>query len=131
MNSVKALVAAIQVVVVTTALPHHNPGATQKVKVDLYVQKVAAEASIAVWSADRSKVFGYKCGTSLNSRAFWRYPVTFDVDAYGAGSLRIGSENFTIHHDPDLSGGIIYGRMHSANEILVTCSFTLPPELQL
>ncbi|KAL2015570.1 hypothetical protein VTK56DRAFT_5219 [Thermocarpiscus australiensis] len=113
------------------AVPHPTHRDLQELNVVLQVHKVSSEASIAVWNADRSTAFGYKCNTSLRSGAFQLHPISFNVNEYGAGNLSIGSDNYTIHHDHAFSGGITCGRMHSATEILVTCSFTPPANLRL
>lgn len=97
----------------------------------LHLRKCSSEASITVWSADRSAAFGYGCGTSLGSGAFLGHPIAFDVDENGVGNLSVGRNRYTIHEDPAVSGAITCVRITSDAEAFVTCSVGVPADVSL
>ena len=104
---------------------------TQTVNVVLRVNKVTSDAAIDVWNESKSEVLAQACSRSLTSGSFESSPILFTVDEYGAGTLSIGTQTYTIHDDPDVSGGIICGRIASPSELVVSCNVSIPESLQL
>lgn len=114
------------------AIPLSESGQdTQTVKVVLQVNKAASEATIEVWDHDRSQVFARSCSPSLAIGAFQSTPLNFTVNGSGAGTVRIGAKHYTVHSDPAISGGIICGRLSSADGAVVSCDVPVPASLQL
>ncbi|EAQ92762.1 hypothetical protein CHGG_00997 [Chaetomium globosum CBS 148.51] len=104
---------------------------TQTVNVVLRVNKVTSGAAIDVWNESKSEVLAQACSRSLTSGSFESSPILFTVDEYGAGTLSIGTQTYTIHDDPDVSGGIICGRIASPSELAISCDVSIPESLQL
>ncbi|KXX80396.1 hypothetical protein MMYC01_204597 [Madurella mycetomatis] len=103
----------------------------QAVNVVLQVNKVTSEAAIDVWNREKSEVFAHSCSRSLASGPFENTPLVFTVNEYGAGNFSVGPQNYTIHDDLEISGGIICGRIASPGEIIVSCDVPVSASLQL
>ncbi|KAH6650203.1 hypothetical protein F5144DRAFT_636699 [Chaetomium tenue] len=103
----------------------------QTVNVVLRVNKVTSDSAIDVWNESKSEVLAQACSRSLKSGSFESSPILFTVDEYGAGTLSIGTQTYTIHDDPDVSGGIICGRIASPSELAISCDVLIPESLQL
>jgi hypothetical protein len=129
MKPLKALISGAPVAL--AAIVRHPAGQGTQVNVVLQLHKGSSESSVAVQNADRSEVLQYGCGTSLSLGAFQAYPLAFNVNENGAGNIIIGSDTYLIHEDPNVSGGISCGRLHSSTETMVTCAVTLPTSMRL
>ncbi|KAK4105444.1 hypothetical protein N658DRAFT_512893 [Parathielavia hyrcaniae] len=110
---------------------HRVRQSPQNVNLVLQLRKASSEASIVVQNADRSGILQYDCATSLSSGAFQKYPIAFNVDGSGSGSLSIGPDSYTIHEIPEFSGGISCIRLHSSTEIMVACTVSLSANIPL
>ncbi|KAH7308430.1 hypothetical protein B0I35DRAFT_491514 [Stachybotrys elegans] len=86
------------------------------------------EPSITAYSHDRSQVVGHSCSTSLTLE---NSVVAFDVDQNGAGSITLDEEEYKVHDDPEISGGVICGRIHNDAETVVNCELVVPDALDL
>ncbi|KAB5586295.1 hypothetical protein GE09DRAFT_984522, partial [Coniochaeta sp. 2T2.1] len=104
---------------------------TQTVKVLFQVNEAASEAVIEVWDHARSEIFARSCSLSLATGAFQSTPFNFTVDGSGAGTVRIGARDYTVHSNPAISGGITCGRLSSADGAVVSCDVPIPASLQL
>jgi hypothetical protein len=113
-----------------TRLLHLPPG-TQAVNVVLQVNKITSEAAVDVWNEDKSDVLAHSCSSSVASGSFESTPLVFAVNEYGAGNLNVGAQTYTIHDTPEISGGIICGRITSPGEIIVSCEVPVSASLQL
>jgi hypothetical protein len=109
---------------------HLAPG-SQAVSVVLQVNKATSEAAIDVWDETKSAVFAHSCSRTLASGSFASAPLAFTVNEQGAGSLSVGPQNYTIHDDAEISGGIVCGRAASNDEVVVSCEVPVPSSLKL
>jgi hypothetical protein len=121
---------ALLPVALGTRLLHLPPG-TQAVNVVLQVNRITSEAAVDVWSEDKSDVLAHSCSGSVASGSFESTPLVFAVNEYGAGNLKVGAQTYTIHDKPEISGGIICGRITSPGEIIVSCDVPVSASLQL
>ena len=102
---------------------------TRNAHVVLQVNKVTAEAAVEVWNLNKSEVFAQSCSRLLISEPFKSTPVAFSVNDYGAGNLTIGQQTYMIHEKPEISGGIVCGRIVSPDEIIVSCEVAISQSL--
>jgi len=102
----------------------------QELNVVFQYNKITTQSSISVWDKERTQLVGHSCSASLVSGAFLDYPISFEVDQDGAGTITIGSANHIIHEKPSIAGGISCNRMHSLDESLVACTVTAPEAMQ-
>lgn len=102
-------------------------------EVDIVIQRLkgTAEIDVAVVDKESSEVLGYACSEKLDSGVFAKFPVSADINEYGAGTITLGSTTYKVHEDPSVSGGVSCTKMYDAQEIFVTCSATVPASLQL
>ena len=107
------------------------PGETQEIQVALSINKESSLSSITAWNKDKSATLGHSCSTKLSTGTFEATPIRFDVDATGSGSVHIGSHSYTVHSNPEFSGGITCSRMVSVAETYVACTLLVPTELKL
>ncbi|KAK7943714.1 uncharacterized protein PG986_012827 [Apiospora aurea] len=100
-------------------------------QVTLQLIKDTNEVSISAWNNERSALVGHSCSKVLATGAFQSHPISFEVDLNGAGNVTIGDRSYLVHGEPDKSGGISCGRIHSQVEALVNCHITLPTSRKL
>jgi hypothetical protein len=113
-----------------TPLVLSAPG-TQSVNVVLQVNKITSEAAIDVWNNNKSEVLAHSCSLSLASGSFEGTPLAFAVNEYGAGNFSVGPQTYAIHDNPDISGGIVCGRIASPGEFIVSCDVPVSASLPL
>ncbi|KAK0640732.1 hypothetical protein B0T16DRAFT_495584 [Cercophora newfieldiana] len=106
-----------------------NAKGSQELSIEFQYDKATAQSSLAVWNKDRTTLFGHSCSTSLNT--FQDNPISFEVDQDGAGNLTIGSANFLVHEDANISGGVSCNRMYSPSESVVVCAIHVSQEVPL
>jgi hypothetical protein len=114
----------------STPLVQHTRD-TQVVNIVLQVNKVTSEAAIDVWNNNSSEVLAHSCSLSLASGSFEGTPLGFTVNDYGAGNLSVGQQTYAIHDKPEISGGIVCGRIASPDEVIVSCRVPISAPLQL
>ncbi|KAK6218085.1 hypothetical protein QIS74_02517 [Colletotrichum tabaci] len=103
--------------------------ASQNIQVTLHFLKAEhMQPSMTAYNNDRSKVIGRSCSTSL---ALGTSSIVFAVDRNGSGNITVNEREFRVIDDPELSGGIVCGRMHSDLETVVNCEVAVPASLDL
>ncbi|OBU00954.1 hypothetical protein VE01_00773 [Pseudogymnoascus verrucosus] len=102
-------------------------------EVNVVIQRLkgTAETDVAIVDKESSEVLGYACSDKLDSGAFAKFPVSADINEYGAGTITLGTTKYTVHEDPNVSGGVSCMKMYDEQEIFVTCAATIPASLQL
>lgn len=102
-------------------------------EVNVVIQRLkgTAETDVAIVDKESSKVLGYACSDKIDSGAFANFPVSADINEYGAGTITLGTTTYTVHEDPSVSGGVSCTKMYDEQEIFVTCAATVPASLQL
>lgn len=102
-------------------------------EVNVVIQRLkgTAETDVAIVDKESSEVLGYACSDKLDSGAFAKFPVSADINEYGAGTITLGITKYTVHEDPSVSGGVSCTKMYDEQEIFVTCAATVPASLQL
>lgn len=111
-----------------SVLPRGRP---QDVHVVLHAHKESSEASIEIFNKEHSALLLHSCASTLTSGPFKDHHIDFTVDENGAGSLAVGSKQYTIHHDAAKSGGIECDRIVNDVETLISCLVPLPYDIQL
>lgn len=131
MKFLMAISAVVGFVPLALAAPSgtHAQKNIQKVNVVIQQIKATSEMDITVLSEDTSQVLGYACSNTLKSGALSGLPIAATVDENGAGTLAVGSKNYTIHEDPKTSGGISCARMYNDVESFMTCAVPVPVSL--
>lgn len=91
----------------------------------------AADSNITVEVLSTDGLVGWSFSSSLDSGAFEKLPIIFDVDERGSGNLTVGPSTYLIHEDANYSGGIVCGRMFNQAEAAVSCTVAVPADLPL
>ncbi|OBT64832.1 hypothetical protein VE03_06403 [Pseudogymnoascus sp. 23342-1-I1] len=102
-------------------------------EVNIVIQRLkgTAETDVAIVDKESSEVLGYACSNKIDSGAFAKFPVSADINEYGAGTITLGTKTYKVHEDPSVSGGVSCTKMYDEQEIYVTCSATVPASLKL
>jgi len=103
----------------------------QDIHVTLSLKKTTSEVSLSAWNQDKSALIGHSCSTTLSTGLFKASPISFKVGENASGSLTIGTQIYTIHENPEISGGISCNSIDSLSEAIVTCAVIVPSSLQL
>ncbi|KFY39147.1 hypothetical protein V495_06128 [Pseudogymnoascus sp. VKM F-4514 (FW-929)] len=102
-------------------------------EVNVVIQRIkeTSETDVAIVDKVSSKVLGYACSNKVDSGAFAKFPVSADINEFGAGTITIGTTTYKIHEDPSVSGGVTCTKMYDEQEVFVTCAASVPASLQL
>lgn len=103
----------------------------QNVNIVYHVSKESGETSIEIFNENESELLVHSCSQSLISGAFLKDSVIFNVDAEGAGTLQIGTQNYVVHDNLTISGGVECGRISSPMELIINCLAPVPKALPL
>ena len=117
-----------------SATPLGRAAASPNVQVTLHFLKGDyAQPSIIAYNGDRSEVIGHSCSFSLTlgAASASSTSIVFSVDQNGSGNITVGNKEFKVLDDPEVSGGIICGRLHDDVETVVNCEVTVPDAFNL
>ena len=94
--------------------------------------KITSEKQIVVKDSSTEDIFGSACSNALITGMFADFGIVADVGPNGDGNVTAGPFTFSVHENPQYSGGITCYRMYNDNESSMVCDdIPLPSTVQL
>ncbi|KAF7555826.1 hypothetical protein G7Z17_g1937 [Cylindrodendrum hubeiense] len=99
---------------------------SQEVRAVFSYAKASSTTLVKVFNADKSEFYGESDGSSIESGNFAKFPITFDVDEIGFGSIAFGNSSYLTRSNREESGGAICHRKFNADTAEVDCWLPIP-----
>lgn len=94
---------------------------TRHVEVTVQLDKTTMERELQVLDPSTGRILGHSCTNTLSSGNFAQLPILADLDENGDGHLVVGATKYLVHENPEYSGGISCGTMHSDMDMFMSC----------
>ncbi|KAI3010078.1 hypothetical protein CBS147346_1860 [Aspergillus niger] len=102
------------------------------VRVTVQQHKITSEKQIVVKDSSTEDIFGSSCSNALTTGVFANFGIVANVGPNGDGNITAGTSTFSVHENPQYSGGITFYRMYNDNESFMVCDgVPLPSTAQL
>lgn len=105
----------------TLAAPAGSPDIKdQGIQVIIEKDFGASETELTVLDKANSQILASSCSDHLDLTAF-NTSVTMNIDNRGSGHLTFGNKQYTIHENPEVSGGIVCSKIYNDDQMFVAC----------
>lgn len=101
---------------------------TGQIDVVLRINQSTSEKSMEVWEPGLFKIIYRSCNASIHAGKTSSFPISFNVDSHGEGTLTVGTDVHEIHENIGQSG---CGRIESPIEFIVACRVGVPQDVDI
>ena len=92
--------------------------ATKLVELEWLHEKSTGKTMLTIFNTETNEKIASSCGDKLNADI----PISFNANSDGFGNFTVGDRTYSIHSNPEYSGGPSCSKKYNGNTAVVDCS---------